>query len=78
MLIADCGKEDDANLGARIGGPGSSVTSYLSLSPVRWSRENQRKRRSFELTVELKEHDLSSYVPMTTAFVIHEYFAFDS
>ena len=35
MLIADCEREDDANLAVRIGGPGSSVTSYLSLSPAR-------------------------------------------
>ena len=40
MLIADCGREDDANLGARIGGLGSSVTSYLSLSPARWWLES--------------------------------------
>jgi hypothetical protein len=77
-LIADCKREDDANLGVRIRGPGSSVTTYLSLSPARWSQESLRKRLNFELTMELKVHDVSSYVPMTTAFVIHEYFAFDS
>ena len=77
-LIADCGREDDANLGARIRGPGSSVISYLSLSPARWSQESLMKRRNFELTMELTVYDVSSYVPMTTAFVIHEYFAVDS
>ena len=39
-LIADCEREDDVNLAVRIGGPSSSVTLYLSLSPARWSRES--------------------------------------
>ena len=40
MLIRDSGREDYADLGVKIGGPGSFGKSYLSLSPATSSQES--------------------------------------
>ena len=74
MQITDSGREHYADLGVRIGGPGSSGKSYSSLSPATSPQESSRKRLNFKLTAVLTVYVVSSYFLMTIAFVIHEYF----